>query len=571
MSIKVKASSSRYESYGVEKWRDEELLSKKKVSAASLREEMSTTGWQKVKKMLCECVLGIGSLCGVPVPCAEIKRSETILKGLCGTFIPGRLVAILGPSGSGKSTLLNVLAGRLEHTGGQLKVNATEITCTEELRHFTAFVQQLDLFLPNLTVEEHLSTQVQLRLDKKMTAAKRKELITDVMTKFGLYKVRDVPIGASDVSYGISGGERKRLSVASATLTNPFVLLADEPTTGLDSVMANSVVSALRRLAASGRTVVASLHQPSTAIFAMCDEVLLLAEGRIVYFGDRLGSVEWMRRLGMLCPKYANPSDFLIRCVSLPENPKERASKLRLVHQWADKWEETGDAFLREWTEHGRLAFFHSSRSFAEHSIEMGLYSGTARSSRAVSPEPSLWGSSRDSVVLIDTNEEENVAHSVPCNSGAWSQSHPSSRQQTSVQRKGVLGAIAAPLLRSSTLIQDGATDKARHERRNSSLTTNEEQQRQGCREMRTSDILCGQRASYNDVPGILKGNFKIACATLFIYSKTVLLILCFYSRSPTIRKCPHERERIYDANLFRYILFCSGGNVFELHVGNAT
>lgn len=365
--------------------------------------------FQVVEKALRGSFDVIESLCGIPVPYRKHTRTQTILRGLQGTFLPGRLVAILGPSGSGKSTLLNVLAGRLEHTKGQLKINGLETTDPQELRRFSAFIQQLDLFLPNLTVEEHLSIQIQLRLDKKMTAARRKELVKHVMTRFGLYKVRDVPIGSTDLSYGISGGERKRLSVASATLTNPYILLADEPTTGLDSVMAISVVAALRRLAASGRTVIASLHQPSTSIFAMCDEVLLLAEGRIVYFGDRLGSVEWMRRLGMVCPKFANPSDFLIRCVSLPENPQQRAEKLNLIYKWADTWEAKGDEFLREWTESGRLAFFQSSRSFAERSIEMGLCSGTGRPSLVVSPEPSVWNSSQDGVFDENADGDDNV------------------------------------------------------------------------------------------------------------------------------------------------------------------
>lgn len=136
--------------------------------------------------------------------------------------------------------------------------------------------------------------------------------------------------------------------------------------------MATSAVSTLRQLAASGRCIVvslkplsynainvcmhcafltqtdqATLHQPSSQIFNQFDEVMLLAEGRILYFGDRLGSIEWFRRLGFECPKLANPADFLIKIVSMSESPESKMPKLKQISQWADLWSKQGDAFLQ--------------------------------------------------------------------------------------------------------------------------------------------------------------------------------------------------------------------------------
>lgn len=258
----------------------------------------------------------------------------------------------------------------------------------EDARRHSAYIQQLDMFLPNLTVEEHLDSQILLRLGS-VPREQRRNLIDDVVTRFGLTKCKKTVIGGAES--GISGGERKRLTVASEVLTNPQVLLADEPTTGIDSFMAVSVIATLRKLAGSGRSVIASLHQPSTQLFAMFDEVMLMAEGRVLYFGDRMGSIEWFRRLGLECPKLTNPADFLIKSVSLLDHPSYRTSKLSRIIEWAELWKSEGDAFLQQWTDCGRFKFFESSKTFAERSIEMSL-------SQSTRPSPNVSAQSQESV-----------------------------------------------------------------------------------------------------------------------------------------------------------------------------
>ncbi|XP_055388928.1 protein white-like [Condylostylus longicornis] len=134
-----------------------------------------------------------------------------------------------------------------------------------------------------------------------------------VCNQLSLAKCRFNPIGTESGVGGISGGERKRLNVASEVLTSPTILFADEPTTGLDSFMAESVVNVLKSMTASGRTVIATIHQPSSKIFELFQDLLLLSEGRLVYFGDRVGATEWFKRLGFPCPQYTNPADHIIK------------------------------------------------------------------------------------------------------------------------------------------------------------------------------------------------------------------------------------------------------------------
>ena len=108
---------------------------------------------------------------------------------------------------------------------------------------------------------------------------------------------------------GISGGQRKRLSLASEVLTNPSIMFCDEPTSGLDSFMAASVVDILRKLARQGRNVICTIHQPSSQIVEMFDKVLLLAEGRTAFLGEVSAANQFLETCGFPCPSHYNPAD----------------------------------------------------------------------------------------------------------------------------------------------------------------------------------------------------------------------------------------------------------------------
>ena len=108
---------------------------------------------------------------------------------------------------------------------------------------------------------------------------------------------------------GISGGQRKRLSLASEVLTNPSIMFCDEPTSGLDSFMAATVVETLRRLASQGRTVICTIHQPSSHLVEMFDKVLLMAEGRTAFLGQVNTANKFLETCGFPCPSHYNPAD----------------------------------------------------------------------------------------------------------------------------------------------------------------------------------------------------------------------------------------------------------------------
>ena len=135
-----------------------------------------------------------------------------------------------------------------------------------------------------------------------------------IIFQFGLTKCADTVIGKPDQGVkGISGGQRKRLSLASEVLTNPAIMFCDEPTSGLDSFMASSVVDTLRKLASQGRTVICTIHQPSSQIVELFDKVLLMAEGRTAYLGDMNMANPFLATCGYPCPINYNPADHWVQ------------------------------------------------------------------------------------------------------------------------------------------------------------------------------------------------------------------------------------------------------------------
>ena len=145
-----------------------------------------------------------------------------------------------------------------------------------------------------------------------------------VLAKLGLAAAGDTRVES------ISGGERKRLAVASEVLTDPAVLVCDEPTSGLDSHMAAAVVRLLAALAGEGRTVLCTIHQPSSQVFAMFDQLLLLAEGRTAYLGPRAAAKDYFRRQGHPCPADFNPADHLVSTLAV-EQGAEGEDRRRVI------------------------------------------------------------------------------------------------------------------------------------------------------------------------------------------------------------------------------------------------
>ncbi|KAL3353195.1 hypothetical protein AABB24_020937, partial [Solanum stoloniferum] len=239
------------------------------------------------------------------------NEEKIILKGVSGIVSPGEMLAILGPSGSGKTTLLTGLGGRL--VNGHLKgvITYNNKTFSNAMNRSTGFVTQDDVLYPHLTVSETLVFTALLRLPKTFTVEEKTAHAEAIITQLGLTKCKDIIVGGPFLR-GISGGERKRVSIGQEMLINPSLLFLDEPTSGLDSTTALRIVSTLRDLAKGGRTVVLTIHQPSSRLFYMFKKVLLLSEGNPLYFGRGEDAMGYFSGIGFSPLVAMNPSDFLL-------------------------------------------------------------------------------------------------------------------------------------------------------------------------------------------------------------------------------------------------------------------
>lgn len=241
---------------------------------------------------------------------------KTILKDVSGGLEQGRLAAILGPSGAGKSTLLNVLAGRQRTEGegyslsGAIQVGGQVVT-PRELKRRVAFVMQDDALLATQTVEESLRFSSALKRPG-LTPQQRSAEVDELLDGLGLKECRSTAIGSALVK-GVSGGERKRTSVGVELITNPSMVLLDEPTSGLDSFAAAELVKLLKALARRGRIVCCTIHQPSSEVFELFEEVTCLRAGEVLYQGpggDQLQ--ECLAAAQMPCPGGYNAADWLL-------------------------------------------------------------------------------------------------------------------------------------------------------------------------------------------------------------------------------------------------------------------
>lgn len=238
---------------------------------------------------------------------------EVLMKRVSGSVGPGDILLVLGSSGSGKTLLLNALAGRLVpgvSFTGDIKVNGSLFN--RDYIYAVAFIPQSTSFLDELmTVEESLVFTSTLCLPQEYKSEERKERIDFVLTKLGL---RD---SASSRISDLSHGERKRLAIAQQLLREPRVMILDEPTTGLDSTSAKTLINQLHLLTITDNiTMIMSLHQPRSVTYDLFSSVTLLTRGQQVYYGSNRRILGYFRQLGFNCSKEENPADFLVELVS---------------------------------------------------------------------------------------------------------------------------------------------------------------------------------------------------------------------------------------------------------------
>ncbi|XP_065876605.1 ABC transporter G family member 1-like [Euphorbia lathyris] len=251
----------------------------------------------------------------VTVPDAKKERRH-ILRGLTGYAEPGEVLAIMGPSGSGKSTLLDALAGRISstaHQTGEILINGRK----EALAFGTStYVTQDDTLMTTLTVREAVYYSAQLQLPKSMSKSEKRERAEMTIREMGLQDCVNTRIGGWSKK-GISGGQKRRVSICIEILTRPKLLFLDEPTSGLDSASSYHVMNRIVKLAnQDGRTVIASIHQPSTEVFQLFHNLCLLSSGTSVYFGPVSMAEQFFSSNGFPCPNRRNPSDHYLRTIN---------------------------------------------------------------------------------------------------------------------------------------------------------------------------------------------------------------------------------------------------------------
>ncbi|CAH0387981.1 unnamed protein product [Bemisia tabaci] len=246
-----------------------------------------------------------------------------ILRQINGLFKAGELTAIMGPSGAGKSSLMNILVGYVTaNTSGSILTNGSP----RQMNLFNklcSYIMQDDLLQPHLTVLESLIISAHLKLGNELPIEDKLSVVDEIIETLGLQVCRNTRVE------GLSGGQRKRLSVALELVSNPPVLFLDEPTTGLDLVATKQCVGVLKSLAQQGRTIVCTIHQPSASIFETFDHVYMLAKGQCIYQGAPTQLVPFLANIGLHCKATYNPADFVFEILDT-ENIK------RMTHEIAN-------------------------------------------------------------------------------------------------------------------------------------------------------------------------------------------------------------------------------------------
>ncbi|XVE69028.1 hypothetical protein DITRI_Ditri09bG0116800 [Diplodiscus trichospermus] len=262
-------------------------------------------------------------------------RTKTLLNDISGEARDGEILAVLGASGSGKSTLIDALANRIAK--GSLKGNVTlncETLESRMLKVISAYVMQDDLLFPMLTVEETLMFAAEFRLPRTLSKSKKKMRVQALIDQLGLRNAAKTVIG-DEGHRGVSGGERRRVSIGIDIIHDPIILFLDEPTSGLDSTSAFLVVKVLQRIAQTGSIVIMSVHQPSNRILGLLDRLIFLSRGQTVYSGSPASLPLYFSEFGHPIPEKENKTEFALDLIrELEGSPGGTKSLVEFNKAW---------------------------------------------------------------------------------------------------------------------------------------------------------------------------------------------------------------------------------------------
>jgi len=260
-----------------------------------------------------------------------------VLYNISGKCNSGNMMAIMGRSGSGKTSLLQVLGGR-QASAGEVKIYGEQIS--QFRRSEISYVWQDDIFYPSpsYTVRDQLMFEAYV----KMPASTSQRALVESVD--GVMKQMQIEHRAGTSLCLVSGGERRRSSIAKELLSDPRVLLMDEGTSGLDSAAAHDLLLQLKNLAAEKKIpVICVIHQPSSRSFYLFDTVLMLCEGYCVYRGPPQQCMDYLSSVGVSPPEQqCNPADFFLDLLFSQEvDPvTELYPRYKLYHAWVEKEKE---------------------------------------------------------------------------------------------------------------------------------------------------------------------------------------------------------------------------------------
>ncbi|OMJ79366.1 hypothetical protein SteCoe_20610 [Stentor coeruleus] len=277
------------------------------------------------------------------------KDKETvILKGVSGYANSGEILAIMGTSGSGKTSLLSILSNRLfsqSHVkvSGKVTLNQNEIH-TFHSNHYIKYVLQENFLFGTQTVRESLTFACRLKVPY-LLKSQVNDRVNEIIDHLRLSAVADNMIG-NTMRKGLSGGEKKRVSIGNELISYPNVLILDEPTSGLDSFTSQHLIEVLKAQAQLGRTIIFTIHQPNSKMFNMFDRFILMSEGSFLYQGPTSDAVKYFSDIGYQCPYEINPPEYFMRIFHIENRYNMTKTEREILDICSRQYKETLEQYM---------------------------------------------------------------------------------------------------------------------------------------------------------------------------------------------------------------------------------